>query len=166
MYQHSFSPNLSSPASSFFPETIWYLALIPASFSPHQAQEALPPDSQFPISGRWKGENVATTEVAEALEALDFLQEVNVYGVTVPGAQAVGRGTRPTKQKWCYVGCREQRALWGSAPTADPAPHTHQGMKAGLGWQPWLSVPPTLWTLCSSMPMFLRTCHLMPGLDS
>lgn len=34
---------------------------------------------------RWKGENVATTEVAEALEALDFLQEVNVYGVTVPG---------------------------------------------------------------------------------
>eukprot|EP00071_Canis_lupus_P043865 XP_022277422.1 long-chain fatty acid transport protein 3 [Canis lupus familiaris] len=34
---------------------------------------------------RWKGENVATTEVAEALEGLDFLQEVNVYGVTVPG---------------------------------------------------------------------------------
>nr|XP_031544872.1 solute carrier family 27 member 3 isoform X1 [Vicugna pacos] len=34
---------------------------------------------------RWKGENVATTEVAEALETLDFLQEVNVYGVTVPG---------------------------------------------------------------------------------
>ncbi|XP_062963081.1 long-chain fatty acid transport protein 3 isoform X1 [Cynocephalus volans] len=34
---------------------------------------------------RWKGENVATTEVAEVLEALDFLQEVNVYGVTVPG---------------------------------------------------------------------------------
>ncbi|XP_004403117.1 PREDICTED: LOW QUALITY PROTEIN: long-chain fatty acid transport protein 3 [Odobenus rosmarus divergens] len=34
---------------------------------------------------RWKGENVATTEVAEALESLDFLQEVNVYGVSVPG---------------------------------------------------------------------------------
>ncbi|ELW47321.1 Long-chain fatty acid transport protein 3 [Tupaia chinensis] len=34
---------------------------------------------------RWKGENVATTEVAEVLEALDFLQEVNVYGVSVPG---------------------------------------------------------------------------------
>ncbi|XP_039705695.1 long-chain fatty acid transport protein 3 isoform X2 [Pteropus medius] len=34
---------------------------------------------------RWKGENVATTEVAKALEALHFLQEVNVYGVTVPG---------------------------------------------------------------------------------
>lgn len=35
---------------------------------------------------RWKGENVATTEVAGVLEALDFLQEVNVYGVRVPGA--------------------------------------------------------------------------------
>ncbi|XP_013363678.1 PREDICTED: long-chain fatty acid transport protein 3 [Chinchilla lanigera] len=34
---------------------------------------------------RWKGENVATTEVAEVFEALDFLQEVNIYGVTVPG---------------------------------------------------------------------------------
>ncbi|XP_049638234.1 long-chain fatty acid transport protein 3 [Suncus etruscus] len=34
---------------------------------------------------RWKGENVATTEVAGVLEALDFLQEVNVYGVRVPG---------------------------------------------------------------------------------
>ncbi|XP_060057438.1 long-chain fatty acid transport protein 3 isoform X2 [Erinaceus europaeus] len=34
---------------------------------------------------RWKGENVATTEVAQVLETLDFLQDVNVYGVTVPG---------------------------------------------------------------------------------
>ncbi|TSK16123.1 Long-chain fatty acid transport protein 6 [Bagarius yarrelli] len=34
---------------------------------------------------RWKGENVATTEVAEVLGLLDFIQEVNVYGVEVPG---------------------------------------------------------------------------------
>ncbi|XP_032173076.1 solute carrier family 27 member 3 isoform X2 [Mustela erminea] len=34
---------------------------------------------------RWKGENVATTEVADALGSLDFLQDVNVYGVAVPG---------------------------------------------------------------------------------
>ncbi|KAM6986012.1 long-chain fatty acid transport protein 6 [Aplochiton taeniatus] len=34
---------------------------------------------------RWKGENVATTEVSEILGSLDSLQEVNVYGVTVPG---------------------------------------------------------------------------------
>lgn len=34
---------------------------------------------------RWKGENVATTEVSEVLGCLDFLQDVNVYGVAVPG---------------------------------------------------------------------------------
>lgn len=34
---------------------------------------------------RWKGENVATTEVSEILGSLDSLEEVNVYGVTVPG---------------------------------------------------------------------------------
>ena len=35
---------------------------------------------------RWKGENVATSEVAEALSVVDGVQEVNVYGVSVPGA--------------------------------------------------------------------------------
>ena len=34
---------------------------------------------------RWKGENVATSEVAEALGVVDGIAEVNVYGVTVPG---------------------------------------------------------------------------------
>ncbi|KAM3824904.1 LOW QUALITY PROTEIN: long-chain fatty acid transport protein 3 [Vipera latastei] len=34
---------------------------------------------------RWKGENVAATEVGETLSKLDTLQEVTVYGVTVPG---------------------------------------------------------------------------------
>lgn len=34
---------------------------------------------------RWKGENVATTEVANVLGRLDFIQEANVYGVPVPG---------------------------------------------------------------------------------
>uniref|UniRef100_A0ABM5GSD3 long-chain-fatty-acid--CoA ligase n=1 Tax=Pogona vitticeps TaxID=103695 RepID=A0ABM5GSD3_9SAUR len=34
---------------------------------------------------RWKGENVATTEVEKILVALDFIQEINVYGVPVPG---------------------------------------------------------------------------------
>lgn len=34
---------------------------------------------------RWKGENVSTTEVSEVLEVLDFIQEANVYGVTIPG---------------------------------------------------------------------------------
>ncbi|KAF6723431.1 Long-chain fatty acid transport protein 6 [Oryzias melastigma] len=36
---------------------------------------------------RWKGENVATTEVAEVLGSVDFVQEVNVYGVEIPGRE-------------------------------------------------------------------------------
>jgi fatty-acyl-CoA synthase len=35
---------------------------------------------------RWKGENVATSEVAEVLSTFPGIQEANVYGVTVPGA--------------------------------------------------------------------------------
>lgn len=109
---------------------------------------------------------MATTEVAEALEALDFLQEVNVYGVTVPGTQPWGGGDPAHHPEVVLLGRREHEASWWSATTADPAPHAHQGTKAGLGWQPWFCVPPTLWTLCSSTSVFPRTCHLMPGLDS
>ncbi len=35
---------------------------------------------------RWKGENVSTQEVAEAIAAYPGLEMVNVYGVSVPGA--------------------------------------------------------------------------------
>ncbi len=34
---------------------------------------------------RWKGENVSTNEVAEALGVIDGVREANVYGVSVPG---------------------------------------------------------------------------------
>jgi fatty-acyl-CoA synthase len=34
---------------------------------------------------RWKGENVATSEVAEVLSVAKGVREANVYGVTVPG---------------------------------------------------------------------------------
>jgi fatty-acyl-CoA synthase len=34
---------------------------------------------------RWKGENVATSEVAEALQTIAGISEANVYGVVVPG---------------------------------------------------------------------------------
>ncbi|NWJ11297.1 S27A2 synthetase, partial [Crypturellus undulatus] len=34
---------------------------------------------------RWKGENVATTEVEDMLTPVSFIQEINVYGVSVPG---------------------------------------------------------------------------------
>jgi fatty-acyl-CoA synthase len=36
---------------------------------------------------RWKGENVATLEVAEALMAFPSIAEATVYGVAVPGAE-------------------------------------------------------------------------------
>jgi fatty-acyl-CoA synthase len=35
---------------------------------------------------RWKGENVATSEVAEVLSGVKGVEEANVYGVEVPGA--------------------------------------------------------------------------------
>ena len=34
---------------------------------------------------RWKGENVATSEVAEVLSVIDGIKEANVYGVQIPG---------------------------------------------------------------------------------
>ncbi|XP_021568979.1 bile acyl-CoA synthetase [Carlito syrichta] len=36
---------------------------------------------------RWKGENVSTREVEGVLSQVDFLQEANVYGVSVPGCE-------------------------------------------------------------------------------
>jgi fatty-acyl-CoA synthase len=36
---------------------------------------------------RWKGENVATSEVSEAISAFPGIREANVYGVAVPGAE-------------------------------------------------------------------------------
>jgi fatty-acyl-CoA synthase len=35
---------------------------------------------------RWKGENVATSEVSEVLCAFDGIEHANVYGVAIPGA--------------------------------------------------------------------------------
>nr|XP_034348435.1 bile acyl-CoA synthetase isoform X3 [Arvicanthis niloticus] len=36
---------------------------------------------------RWKGENVSTGEVESVLSSLDFLEDVNVYGVCFPGCE-------------------------------------------------------------------------------
>ncbi|XP_034542368.1 very long-chain acyl-CoA synthetase-like [Notolabrus celidotus] len=36
---------------------------------------------------RWKGENVATTEVADVITMVDCIKEANVYGVEVPGQE-------------------------------------------------------------------------------
>jgi len=61
---------------------------------------------------RWKGENVATTEVAATLSGCPGVSEATVYGVTVPGAEGRAgmalivadgvldpRGDRPTSQR-------------------------------------------------------------------
>ena len=48
---------------------------------------------------RWKGENVATSEVAAAIAAFPGIAEATVYGVTVPGhrrRRRHGRAGRPT----------------------------------------------------------------------
>ncbi|KAG8575570.1 hypothetical protein GDO81_009601 [Engystomops pustulosus] len=43
---------------------------------------------------RWKGENVATTEVADILGLVTFIEEVNVYGVPVPNHEGrIGMAT-------------------------------------------------------------------------
>ncbi|MBK1711049.1 long-chain-acyl-CoA synthetase, partial [Marichromatium gracile] len=36
---------------------------------------------------RWKGENVATSEVSEALTVYPGVKEANVFGVTIPGTE-------------------------------------------------------------------------------
>lgn len=45
--------------------------------------------TNFAFSSSWKGENVATTEVADIVGLVDFVQEVNVYGVSVPGMHKI-----------------------------------------------------------------------------
>ncbi|RUS86755.1 hypothetical protein EGW08_005478 [Elysia chlorotica] len=35
---------------------------------------------------RWKGENVSTTELANVITGLSFVEDANVYGVTMPGS--------------------------------------------------------------------------------
>uniref|UniRef100_A0A7N8WKN5 long-chain-fatty-acid--CoA ligase n=1 Tax=Mastacembelus armatus TaxID=205130 RepID=A0A7N8WKN5_9TELE len=48
---------------------------------------------------RWKGENVATTEVSDILTMSDCLKEANVYGVQVPGNEGrVGMAAVTVKQ--------------------------------------------------------------------
>lgn len=41
--------------------------------------------SYFLGSLRWKGENVATTEVEDVLTLLHFIENATVYGVQLPG---------------------------------------------------------------------------------
>jgi fatty-acyl-CoA synthase len=48
---------------------------------------------------RWKGENVATSEISEAILEFPGIKQANVYGVTVPGADGrAGMATLVTEQ--------------------------------------------------------------------
>ncbi|XP_053321112.1 long-chain fatty acid transport protein 2 [Spea bombifrons] len=54
---------------------------------------------------RWKGENVATTEVADILSLLTFIQEVNVYGVPVPNHEGrIGMATIRLRDEYEFDG--------------------------------------------------------------
>lgn len=70
---------------------------------------------------------MATTEVAEVLEALDFLQEVNVYGVSVPGAQRGGGCQVLSRTQPCWA-----QGLEGF-PCLPPARARRQGWHGSLG---------------------------------
>ncbi|XP_021549549.1 very long-chain acyl-CoA synthetase isoform X2 [Neomonachus schauinslandi] len=54
---------------------------------------------------RWKGENVATTEVADTVGLVDFVQEVTVYGVSVPGHEGrIGMAAIKMKENYEFDG--------------------------------------------------------------
>jgi len=60
---------------------------------------------------RWKGENVATTEVAEALCEFPGVKHANVYGVAVPGAEGrAGMATLVAEESLDLVRLREYLA--------------------------------------------------------
>lgn len=51
---------------------------------------------------RWKGENVATAEVADILALADCIKEANVYGVKVPGTCCFVAALVPKPRNTCY----------------------------------------------------------------
>ncbi|XP_075904514.1 long-chain fatty acid transport protein 2-like [Nelusetta ayraudi] len=54
---------------------------------------------------RWKGENVATTEVADHLIMMDWIEEANVYGVKVPGHEGrIGMAALKLKENMDFDG--------------------------------------------------------------
>jgi fatty-acyl-CoA synthase len=64
---------------------------------------------------RWKGENVATSEVAEALSVVAGIDEANVYGVAVPGHDGrAGMAALVVAPDFCPASLAEKLA--GSLP--------------------------------------------------
>ncbi|XP_015258758.1 PREDICTED: long-chain fatty acid transport protein 6 [Cyprinodon variegatus] len=71
---------------------------------------------------RWKGENVATTEVTEILGQVDFIQEVNVFGVEVPGHEGrAGMAALTVRPQFTFDGHKLlEHALRDLPPYARP----------------------------------------------
>lgn len=62
---------------------------IPPALSWQPGQGPPVTSANLAFSSSWKGENVATTEVADTVGLVNFVQEVNVYGVSVPGTHRI-----------------------------------------------------------------------------
>uniref|UniRef100_A0A8C6PQ23 long-chain-fatty-acid--CoA ligase n=1 Tax=Nothobranchius furzeri TaxID=105023 RepID=A0A8C6PQ23_NOTFU len=67
---------------------------------------------------RWKGENVATTEVSDILSFIDCLQEANVYGVQVPGHEGrVGMAAVSLKEDGEFDGSKVYKHVVSYLPS-------------------------------------------------
>jgi len=110
---------------------------------------------------RWKGENVATTEVAEALGAYALLDEANVYGVEVPGAD--GRAgmaavvLSPESAARCPEAVRPGKAGPAARRAEDAAAAAEAIESSKLLASLRASLPPY------AVPVFLR---ILPAMDT
>ncbi|XP_053174461.1 long-chain fatty acid transport protein 2-like isoform X1 [Scomber japonicus] len=67
---------------------------------------------------RWKGENVATTEVADNLLMVDCIEEANVYGVKVPGHEGrIGMAALTLKENMDFDGKATYQYVKKSLPS-------------------------------------------------
>ena len=81
---------------------------------------------------RWKGENVATSEVSEAICAFPGVKHANVYGVTVPAAEGrAGMAALVADPAINLFGLREHlSAVFRPMPVPVPA---HSGRNRSYG---------------------------------
>lgn len=61
---------------------------------------------------RWKGENVSTTEVANVVTGVSFLEDANIYGVTIPGHDGRAGMAALTMKDGYSLGAKELKELY------------------------------------------------------